>query len=299
LVAVEVGVEVAEVVDLELVARLCEEATHILRPCVLVDENPPLLREGRCHGVGGLSARTVRYVHAIVRRALSDAVRKGLVARNVADLADPPSAGEARAPTMRTRSADELGAFLEHVADDRLSAAWQLLTTTGARRGEVLGAHWRDLDLEAGRRSVVQTVTTTGVSRPKGGRARSVALDAGTVQALRAHRKAQAAERLTWGPAYDDHGLAFCREDGTQLEPRSFSRAFRRHVELAELPRIRLHDLRHTWATLALGAGVHPKVVSERLGHATIAITLDVYSHVSAGMQHDAADAVAALIRGD
>jgi integrase len=123
-----------------------------------------------------------------------------------------------------------------------------------------------------------------------------VALDAGTIGALRAHRKAQAAERLAFGPAYTDHGLAFCREDGEPLRPRSFSRMFTRHVELAELPRIRLHDLRHTWATLALGAGVHPKIVSERLGHASIAITLDVYSHVSAGMQQDAAETVAALL---
>jgi integrase len=140
-------------------------------------------------------------------------------------------------------------------------------------------------------------VIAAGVSRPKSGRSRNVALDAGTIDALRTHRKAQAAERLPWGAAYSDHGLAFCREDGTPLRPRSFSRMFDRHVELAGLPRIRLHDLRHTWATLALGAGVHPKIVSERLGHASIAITLDVYSHVSVGMQQDAADTVAALLQ--
>jgi integrase len=256
-----------------------------------------LLRKGRCDENGGLSARTTRYVHTIVRRALADAVRKGLVARNVADLADPPSVSEARPPTMRTWTADELAAFLEHVSDDRLYAAWQLLATSGARRGEVLGVPWRDLDLDGHRWSIVQTVIESGVSRPKGGRSRSVALDKGTVEALRQHRRAQAAERLAWGPAYADHGLVFCREDGEPLQPRSFSRMFDRHVQQAGLPRIRLHDLRHTWATLALSAGVHPKIVSERLGHASVAITLDVYSHVSAGMQQDAADAVAALLR--
>jgi integrase len=268
-----------------------------LTATVLDELYAALLREGRCDGTGGLSARTVRYVHTIIRRALSDAVRKGLVSRNVAALADPPSPSEAKAPTMRTWTAAELSAFLEHVRDDRLAAAWKLLATTGARRGEVLGARWRDIDLDAGRWSVVQTITTAGVSRPKGGRARSVALDAGTVQSLRAHRKAQAAERLAWGPAYVDADLVFCREDGTPLEPRTFSRMFARHVAAAALPRIRLHDLRHTWASLALGAGVHPKIVSERLGHASIAITLDVYSHVSAGMQQDAAETVAALVR--
>ena len=163
---------------------------------------------------------------------------------------------------MRTWTADELAAFLRHVGDERLYAGWLLAATTGARRGEILGARWRDVDLDRGRWSIVQTVIEAGVSRPKSGRSRSVALDAGTIDALRTHRKAQAAERLAWGAAYSDHGLAFCREDGTPLRPRSFSRMFDRHVELAGLPRIRLHDPRHTWATLALGAGVHRKIVS-------------------------------------
>jgi integrase len=112
---------------------------------------------------------------------------------------------------------------------------------------------------------------------------------------LRAHRKAQAAERLAFGAAYEDHGLAFCRENGTPIWPRTFSRAFEKHVRDAGLPLIRLHDLRHTWASLALAQGVHPKVVQERLGHASIAITLDVYSHVVPAMQQDAAERVAAL----
>lgn len=185
-----------------------------------------LLRNGRCDGTGGLSARIVRYTHTIIRRALADAVRKGLVARNVADLADPPSLSEAKAPTMRTWTADELAAFLEHVTGDRLYAGWLLLATSGARRGEVLGARWRDLGLDRRTWSIVQTVIESGVSRPKGGRSRSVALDAGTVQALRAHRKAQAAERLAFGPAYQDNGLVLCREDGEPLRPRSFSRMF-------------------------------------------------------------------------
>jgi integrase len=133
------------------------------------------------------------------------------------------------------------------------------------------------------------------VSKTKSGRGRSVALDAATVQALRSHRKAQAAEQLAWGPVYTDHGLVFSREDGTPVWPRTFSRAFERHAKTAGLPPIRLHDLRHSWATLALRAGVHPKVVQERLGHASIAITLDVYSHAVPAMQEDAAERVAAL----
>jgi integrase len=116
------------------------------------------------------------------------------------------------------------------------------------------------------------------------------------VDALREHRERQLGERLDWGAAYEPHGLVFCREDGTPLWPRTFSRSFDHHVRDAGLPKIRLHDLRHTHATLALEAGIHPKVVQERLGHATIAITLDTYSHAIPAMQEDAAARIAALI---
>jgi integrase len=127
---------------------------------------------------------------------------------------------------------------------------------------------------------------------------RRVALDAATVQALREHRKQQAAERLAFGPGYEDQGLIFCREDGAPLHPERVSQMFRRHVRGLELPRIPLKNLRHTWASLALQAGVHPKVVSERLGHATVSFTLDTYSHVMPGLQEDAAAAVAELVLG-
>jgi integrase len=258
-----------------------------------------LLREGRSDGKGGLSARSVRYTHTILRRAFKDAARKQLVSRDPTDAADPPSATAAKAKTMRTWSAEELGRFLGAVADDRLFAAWRIAATTGMRRGEVLGLRWRDVDLDAARASVAQTkIEGKGAPRdstPKGGRGRSIALDAGTVAALRDHRKAQVAERMMLGPGWQDTDLVFCREDGSPIWPRSFSRAFARHAKDAGLPAIRLHDLRHTWATLALGAGVHPKLVQERLGHAAISITLDVYSHAIPAMHEDAADRVAAL----
>jgi len=130
-----------------------------------------------------------------------------------------------------------------------------------------------------------------------------VALDAETVAVLREHRERQLDERLAWGPAYGDHGLVFCRENGTPIWPRTFSRSFDHHVRDARLPKIRLHDLRHTHATVALEAGIHPKVVQERvvqerLGHATIAITLDTYSHAIPAMQEDAAAKIAALLDG-
>jgi integrase len=139
----------------------------------------------------------------------------------------------------------------------------------------------------------------TGMGRGEGWCAHSEpSLARETVTALREHRKHQLEERLAWGPAYQDHGLVFAREDGTPILPRSFSRAFAAHVKAAELPTIRLHDLRHMHATLALEAGIHPKVVSERLGHASVAITLDVYSHAVPARQEDAAAQVATLIPG-
>jgi integrase len=125
---------------------------------------------------------------------------------------------------------------------------------------------------------------------------RTIELDALTVAALREHRKRQAAERLVMGEGWTDHGLVFCRVDGGLLHPERFTRTFRDRARQLGLPPIRLHDLRHGWATLALATGVHPKVVQERLGHATIGVTLDIYSHVTAGMHSDAAEQVAAAI---
>jgi integrase len=242
-----------------------------------------------------------RYVHAIVRKSLTDAVRWGLVARNVADTAEPPSAKAAKAPPPRTWSAGELRAFLERVAEDRLYALWLTYATTGLRRGEALGIRWSALDLDAGQLSVrTERVVVAGVvheSEPKSARGlRTVALDARTVAALRAHRKRQPEERVAWGPAYEDDGLVFCRENGTVLHPSTVSKRFGQLVAGLDVPRVSLHGLRHTWASLALQAGVNPKVVSERLGHAAVAFTLDRYSHVMPGMQEDAAARVAALI---
>jgi integrase len=248
-----------------------------------------------------LSPRTVRYVHTVLRRALADAVKWNRLTRNPADLATPPSASAAKSPTMKTWTADELRRFLKHVRGDRLRAAWHVLAMTGMRRGEVLGLGWRDIDLDAGRLSVTRTLIRgkgqPQFSEPKTDRSRrSVALDGETVALLREHRKRQLEERLQWGPAYDDQGLVFSREDGSPIWPRTFSRAFAAHLKAAELSPIRLHDLRHTHATLALAAGIHPKVVQERLGHSNVGITLDTYSHAVPAMQEDAAAKVAALI---
>lgn len=245
-----------------------------------------------------LSPRTVRYIHAILRRAFTDAVKWNRLARNPVDAADPPSPRSAASRGMTTWSGNELGTFLECVRDDRLAASWRFLAMTGCRRGEALGLRWRDLDFKKKRATIVQTVVGgRAISEAKTDRGRrTIALDDTTIAALREHRRAQTEERQLMGTAYEDTDLVFCREDGTPMWPRSLTRAFARIVAAAGLPQIRLHDLRHTHATLALQAGVHPKVVQERLGHATISITLDVYSHAIPAMQEDAAARVAALV---
>jgi integrase len=202
---------------------------------------------------------------------------------------------------MTTWTADEVRTFLEHTAEHRLHAAFVVLATTGMRRGECLGLRWSDLDLTAGRLSIVQTVIAVNhqvrIGSPKTARGRrTVELDPGTLAELRQHRQRQLAERLIMGAGFTDHGLVFCRPDGGPLHPERFSRTFEIEAARAGLPRIRLHDLRHTWATLALAAGEHPKIVQERLGHANVSITLDIYSHLTKGLHADAASRVAGII---
>lgn len=263
-----------------------------------------LLEHGRRNGQpGGLSPRTVRYIHTIIGRALREAVAWDRLPRNVAQAAQPPGASQAKSPEMKTWDAATLARFLQLVSDDRHQPAWLFLATTGCRRGEALGLRWTDVDLDAGRVVLYQTVSAINhelriAPRTKSGKPRPIEIDAATVAALRAVRKRQAEERLLLGPGYVDYGLVFARPDGRPQHPEHFSNAFERRLARYRLPRIRLHDLRHTWATLALQAGVDVKIVSERLGHASAKITWDIYQHVTPTMQADAAETVARLIFG-
>jgi integrase len=171
--------------------------------------------------------------------------------------------------------------FLGAVDGDRFYALWVLLLTTGMRRGELAGLRWCDVDLDAGVLSVVRTrvsvAYTVSESDPKTRSSRrSVTLDARVVAVLRTHRRRQLEERLRWGEAWTDTGYVFTREDGWPIHPERISVLFARLVEIAGVPKIRLHDLRHTSASLALASGVHPKVVGERLGHSSISVTLDL-----------------------
>lgn len=202
---------------------------------------------------------------------------------------------------MKTWNAQQLKEFLASVKDERLSPLWHLLAMTGMRRGEALGLRWEDVDLEAGRLSVRRALIPMGaaviVSEPKTAKSRrSIALDPGTVEALKAQAQRQLDDQDEWGQAWNDSGLVFTREDGEAWHPEVVSRLFRQAMKRSLLPVVRLHDPRHTHATLALRAGIHLKVVSERLGHATIAITLDTYSHAIPAMQEEAAAKIADLV---
>jgi integrase len=264
-----------------------------------------LLAQGKRNGTGGLSPKTVRNVHVLIHKALEDAVRWSHLARNVAEYADPPKsrARSASGLHLHTWKADELVAFLNSVSDHRLYAAFLLAATTGMRRGEVLGLRWSDIDFDHNRVSVCRSLVSVNyqisISDPKTPRSRrAIAIDETTAQVLRAHKVKQAEDRLASEGDYQDQDLVFAGDDGAPIHPDSFTNAFDALVKKSGLPRIRLHDLRHTHATLALQAGIHPKVVSERLGHASVSITLDTYSHAVPSLQEQAAETVANLLFG-
>lgn len=266
-----------------------------------------LEREGGRNGQG-LAPKTVRHAHTALRKALQDATERGHVLRNVADLANPPTQKQARSRQARDKcwTAGQLRTFLTHVEDDRLYGLWYLLATTGLRRAEVLGLRWaEDVDLEDGTIRVgAQTITAADGQTVVYGDGktdaaeRTIALDGGTVDVLRTHRTRQLEERMHAGPAWDDSGLVFTMRDGRGIRPDHVSHVFLDHCRELGLPEIGPHGLRHTYATVALRAGVEPEVVSQRLGHSDVSITLSIYAHVTEADDRRAAETAAAAIFG-
>ncbi|WP_175280143.1 tyrosine-type recombinase/integrase [Prescottella equi] len=267
-------------------------------------------KRGSKAGRQGLSARTVRYVHTIVKKALKDAVEDGLLVVNPAERAKPPSARQARAGEMQVWTPAQARAFLAWARENRDDwREWHVLLHTGMRRGELIGLRWSDVDLS---RALITIARSVGVLIEGGQRRmhigptktdkpRVVNLDAGTVDVLRQMRK----ERGELGlEALRPNAYVFAHlGTGGHQDPDTLSARFDRHVVAAGgslgedvVPRIRLHDLRHTHATALLGDGVPVKVVSERLGHTDVMTTLRTYQHVLPGMQADAANAFAALL---
>jgi len=250
------------------------------------------LSEGRVDGKGGLSGRSVVYHHRILSKALDYAVKMGMVVRNVAKVVEPPRVEKV---TMQTLSIEEVSRFLDAAKDTDYYAYFAALIYTGLRRGELLALRWRNLDLRTGRLSVVETAYRLGngeyrIKEPKTQQSRrTVILPPSLVELLKAYRFDQELLRIQLGISLEADDFVFIRPDGSPVNPNAITLAFRRIIKKAGLKDIRIHDLRHTHATLMLKAGVHPKVVSERLGHANIGITLDIYSHVLPGLQEAAA----------
>ena len=269
-----------------------------LRPTIISQAYAKALEGGRRDGKGGLSPLTVRYMHRILRHALQQAVRWQLLVRNPADAVKPP---KAERKEMKALDTDATAALIEAARDTRLFVPIVLGVLCGMRRGEITALRWRSVDLERGQLSVVASTEQTrdGVREkvPKSGRGRTVALPSLVVEELRQHRLSQAEALLKLGVGLSDDHHVLLRVDGRPLQPRSLTHAFEIFLRKQGLPRVRLHDLRHSHATHLLASGVHPKIAQERLGHSSVAITLDLYSHVLPGLQAEAADRVDVMLR--
>ena len=248
----------------------------------------------------GSKPRTVGLIHAALHRALEDAVKQGLVARNVAKLVSPPRIDRYDAHTLTVEQAEKL---LDAARGSRLDALLILALTTGMRRGELLALRWDDIDFKQGLVSVHRTMTRVGgygyvEGEPKTRSSRRrIVLPGVALEALRVHRIQQEQIRVNAGEKWQDKGLVFCDGYGGFFSPDMVLRRFDKLLDEAGLPHMRFHDLRHSAATILLVAGVHPKVVQERLGHSTIAMTLDVYSHVLPSMQQEAAGKIDDLFK--
>jgi integrase len=280
--------------------RLGRVRLNEITPRMLTDLYVELLENGHMKHGRGLSPRTVRYIHAIVHTALADAVDEGILATSPAERAKPPKPRPSPTSELRYWEPHQLARFLHHVRGTPLEPLWHLAALTGMRRGEVCGLRWADIDFAHRRLSVRRSIVSVGYriveTTPKSHQARVIDLDEATATALNCHwlRCDRAGRANGQGvPATD---RVFCRPDGGVLHPETVTALFRTALREAGLPRIRLHDLRHTHATLAIRAGVAPKVISERLGHHTPAFTMQQYAHVLPGMQAEAAARIADLV---
>ncbi|AKX94603.1 putative prophage phiRv2 integrase [Moorella thermoacetica] len=247
----------------------------------------------------GLSPTRVRYIHVVLHEAMSQARESGLLLQNPTEAAKPP-----RHPKKKVQplNPEQVKRFLETAKQDPLYPAFLLALGTGLRRGEILGLRWQDLDLQKGilqvRQSLIRTREGLKFEEPKTEKSRrQIPLPPSVVAALKRHKAWVNQNKLILGPDYEDHDLVFPVENGRPRDPKGFAEYFNRLLDKAGLPHIRLHDLRHTHATLLLLEGVHPKVVQERLGHSTVSITLDIYSHILPGLQEKAAERIDGLLQ--
>jgi integrase len=265
--------------------------TH-LKPEHLQKYYTEMLKSGRCNISGGLSAQTVRHHHTALHKALQTAVEWGLLGRNVADAVRPP---QAQRPEMHTWEEDDVTRFLEAAKDTPYYALFYTALFTGMRRSELLALRWQDVDLLLSQiyvsRSLHQLRDGSFVFRqPKTAKARrTVALPPSAILVLNEHREKQKLDRAMLGTPLTDDDLVFSHLNGKPIRPNTVTRAWTVLAAHAGVKVIRLHDARHSHASLMLKQGIHPKIVQERLGHSSVSTTLDIYSHVLPGLQEAAA----------
>ena len=237
-----------------------------------------------------LSARSVLHIHRVLFQALNYAVRQGLLIRNPAQLVDPP---RAKKPKMKTLIPQEVSMLLNIAQDTRYCPIIYTAVKTGLRQAELLGLRWRDLDLDLASLSVTQVLyKRRGICQfkePKSDHSRRrLGLSPSLALFLREYKAGREAERLLLGKPLSEDDLVFGNVDGTPMDPGTLTHNFARIARRADLPGTRFHDLRHTFASLMLLVGIHPKIVSEALGHSSVAFTLDVYSHLVPGLMEAA-----------
>ena len=269
-----------------------------LQPANISHAYAKALASGRRDGTGGLSPLTVHHMHRVLREALQQAVRWQLLARNPVDAVRPPKVERKQ---MQTLDAEATVVLIEAARGTNLFMPILLGVLCGLRRGEITALRWRSIDLDRGQLSVTASTeqTNRGIreKETKSGKSRTVALPSLIVDELRRHRVAQAEGLLAAGVRLTDDHHVVAREDGQPLQPRSLTHAFVKFVRGHGLAPIRLHDLRHSHATHMLASGVHPKIAQERLGHSSVSVTIDLYSHVLPGMQAEAVSRVDAVLR--
>ena len=249
----------------------------------------------------GLSARTVQYIHAIIRTSLNTALRWGLLHRNVATLADPP---RVKRQEIEPLTPEQAKVFLDAVREDRLSALYTVALTMGLRQGEALGLRWADVDLAAGTLRISVALSQVNgklqLVEPKTERSRrTLHLPDVVAASLRQHRVRQVEERLAAGERWQDSGLVFTSTIGTALDPDNVTHRFQKALLAAGLPRIRFHDLRHSCASLLLAQGAELRTIMEVLGHSQISLTANTYAHVMPVLKKDAANKMDALFGGN
>lgn len=266
------------------------------------------IQDGRYDGLGGLSSRTIKYIHFILNSALTQAVKVGILEKNVSDAAMLP---RMKQKEIRVLTLDEQNRFLLAVAGERLAAAFILDLSTGLREGELLALRWQDINFEEYYLRVNRTLVRTKIfdnngksiskllfqePKTKAGK-RIVPFPDNISNVLSEHRHRQITEKIKAGDQYEDNDLVFCTELGKPIEPRNFTRIFYRIAKKAGLEGVNFHALRHTYATRLLELNEHPKVVQELLGHSSISITLDTYSHVIPEIKKSAANKLNKLFK--